>query len=114
MKTKYGNFTTNQIKEVKKSLRGSIFFVLFCIDPATAYEHIGIDVNQLFDSLLYKMDGLNELLMNQKELVDVMSLLEEARVQYNQNDFDFKLCRKLLLDAGSEVMKLREGDEDAL
>ena len=57
MKTKYGNFTTNQIKEVKKSLRGSIFFVLFCIDPATAYEHIGIDVNQLFDSLLYKMDG---------------------------------------------------------
>ena len=51
MKTKYGNFTTNQIKEVKKSLRGSIFFVLFCIDPATAYEHIGIDVNQLFDEI---------------------------------------------------------------
>ena len=114
MKTRYGNFTTNQIKEVKKSLRSSIFFVLLCIDPATAHEHSEIDVNKLFDNLLYKIDGLNELLMYQHELVDIMSLLQEAKVQYNSENFDFGVCRKLILDAGSEVLKLKEGDENAL
>lgn len=114
MKTKYGNFTANQIKETKKSLRSSIFFVLLCIDPETAQEHAEIDVNKLFDNLLYKIDGLNDLLMNQKELVNVMSLLQEAKLQYNRIDYNFSICRKLILDAGSEVLKLKEGDEDAL
>lgn len=114
MKTKYGSFTTKQMKEAKKSLRSSIFFVLLCIDPETAHEHSEIDVNQLFDNLLYKIDGFNELLMYQKELVNVMSLLQEAKLQYNREDYDFGLCRKLILDAGSEILKLKEGDGDAL
>lgn len=113
MKTKYGKFSSNQIKEVKKSLRSSIFFILLCVDPVTAHEHSEIDVNQLFDNLLFKIDGLNELLMYQKELVNIMSLLQEAKIQYNQEDFEFSTCRKLILDAGSEVLKLKEGDEDA-
>lgn len=114
MKTKYGQFSSGQIKEVKKSLRSSIFFILLCIDPATAEEHKEINVDKLFDHLLYKIDGLNELLMYQKELVNVMSLLQEAKIQYNRENYDFGICRKLILDAGSEVLKLQEGDADAL
>ncbi len=114
MKTKYGSFTADQIRETKRSLRGSIFFVLLCIDPETAHEHTEVDVNKLFDNLLFKIDGLNEILMHQKELVDIMSLLQEAKIQYNRPDYDFSICRKLILDAGSEVLKLKDGDSDAV
>ena len=43
-----------------------------------------------------------------------MCLLQEAKLQYNRTDYNFSVCRKLILDAGSEVLKLKEGDEDAL
>jgi len=38
-----------------------------------------------------------------------MSLLESALQEYEKGEeFDFSLYRKLVLDAGSEVMKIRE------
>jgi len=39
-----------------------------------------------------------------------MSLLEQALSLYDEKDFNFKLYRKLLLDAGSEVLKIKGGD----
>ena len=43
-----------------------------------------------------------------------MSLLKAAQDVYNQPDFDFKAYRKLVLDAGVEVLKIKDGDEDAV
>ena len=40
-----------------------------------------------------------------------MSYLEEARTEYNRNNFDFSAYRNLILTAGAEVMKLREVDD---
>ena len=108
MKHLYGEFTQNQITQTKKSLRGSIFFLLLCVDNKTAHEYKEVDVNKCFKGLLLKLGGLNELLMNQPELVIVMSLLQAAMNEYNNPEFEFKTYRKLILDAGAEVEKLKE------
>ena len=104
----YGEFTQNQIAEIKKSLRGSIFFLLLCVDKETAPEYKDVDVNKSFNGLLLKIGGLNHLLMCQPELVTVMSLLQAAMMEYNNPEFNFHVYRKLILDAGAEVDKLKE------
>jgi hypothetical protein len=108
MKHLYGEFTRDQIVQAKKSLRGSIFFLLLCVDEETASEYENIDVNRSFQGLLLKISGMNELLMNQPELVTVLSLLQAAMTEYNSPKFDFQTYRKLILDAGAEVEKLKE------
>ena len=108
MKHLYGEFTQNQIAQTKKSLRGSIFFLLLCVDNKTSHEYKEVDVNKCFKGLLLKLGGLNELLMNQPELVMVLSLLQAAMNEYNNPEFEFKTYRKLILDAGAEVEKLKE------
>lgn len=110
MKNLYGEFTQSQIAQVKKSLRGSIFFLLLCVDPQTSWEYENIDVNKCFEGLLLKLGGMNDLLMNQPEIVTTMSLLQAAMNEFNKIDFDFKVYRKLILDAGAEIKKLKEGD----
>jgi len=41
-----------------------------------------------------------------------MSLLESALIEYQSECFNYMKYRKLILDAGSEVMRLKEGDTD--
>lgn len=125
METLYGKFTSEQIAQTKKTLRGSIFFLLLCVDPRTSWEYENVDVNKSFEDILLKLDGLNDLLLNPPEIVITMSLLQEARKEFkkinenkmNENkmrgNFDFRLYRKLILDAGAEIDKIKEGDEDA-
>ena len=110
MKNLYGEFTQEQISQTKKSLRGSIFFLLLCVDPKTSWEYKDVDVNKCFNGLLLKMGGMNELLLCQPELVTTMSLLQAALVEFNSPEFDFCTYRKLILDAGAEINKLREED----
>ena len=108
MKHLYGEFTQNQITQTKKSLRGSIFFLLLCVDNNTSHEYKDVDVNKCFKGLLLKLGGMNQLLMNPPELVTVMSLLQAAMIEYNNPEFNFKTYRKLILDAGAEVDNLKE------
>ena len=107
----YGEFTQSQIAETKKSLRSSVFFLLLCVDKRTAQDYENIDVNKCFEGLLLKLGGLNDLLMNQPEIVTTMSLLQAAKREYNKDRLNFYRYRKLILDAGSEIEKLKEGDE---
>ena len=106
----YGEFSENQIAQTKKSLRGSIFFLLLCVDTKTSWEYKDVDVNKCFNGLLLKIGGLNELLLKQPEIVTTMSLLQAALMEYNSTDFNFSTYRKLILDAGAEIEKLREED----
>lgn len=110
MKHLYGEFSENQISQTKKSLRGSIFFLLLCVDTKTSWEYQDVDVNKCFEGLLLKIGGLNELLLKQPEIVTTMSLLQAALMEYNSPDFNFFTYRKLILDAGAEINKLREED----
>lgn len=105
---KYGEFSENQIALTKKSIRGSIFFLLLCVDNETKDEYEDVDVNEAFTNLLNKLGGLNSILFEPPELVTVISLLERAMWTYNKPKFNFYKYRKLLLDAGSEVLKIKE------
>lgn len=105
-----GEFSENQISQTKKSLRGTIFFLLLCVDPKTSWEYKDVDINKCFTGLLYKISGLNKLLFEPVEIVTTMSLLQSAFDELNSSDFDFSAYRKLILDAGAEIEKLREED----
>ena len=110
MKHKYGNFTESQMLLTKKSIRKQIFFLLLCVDPKTKDNYQHIDINDAFKGLLYKLDGLNSVLGEPQQLVDTMSLLEEALIQYNKPVFDFKVYRRLILSAGSLIDTIKEVD----
>ena len=114
-KSLYGKFNEKQIAQVIKSLRGSIFFLLLCVDRKTSHEYENVDVNKCFDGLLLKLGGMNDLLMNQPEIVTTMSLLLAAKKEFNKDRLNFYKYRKLILDAGSEIKKiLKDGGEDAI
>lgn len=114
MKHLYGEFSHNQVEETKKYIRSSIYFLLLCADPNTCDEYPDIDVNQTFESLLTKLGGFNKLLYYHKNVVDIMSLLKAAQSVYNEPTFDFRKYRKLILDAGAEVLKIKDGDDNAI
>ena len=110
MKHKYGEFTRNQISEIKQSLRKSIFFLLLYVDPKTKQEYVDVNINQAFCGLLHMLGGMNEILFYPPELVKIISLLQAALTEVNKTDFNFSVYRKLILDAGAEVERIKECD----
>ena len=110
MKHKYGNFTETQMLLTKRSLRKQIFFLLLCVDPETKDNYTHVDVGEAFEGLLYKLDGLNSILGEPQEIVDTISLLEEALIKYKEPEFNFRTYRRLILSAGSLIDDIREDD----
>lgn len=110
MKHKYGNFTETQMLLTKQSIRKQIFFLLLCADPKTKDNYAHIDVSEAFKGLLYKLDGLNSVLREPQELVETISLLEEALIKYNEPEFNFRTYRRLILNAGSLIDAIKEVD----
>lgn len=107
---KYGHYSPTQIHSTKLSLQKSIFFLLLYVDPKTKGEYPNTDVIEAFRNLQYKLAGLNSILLEPPELVNTMALLESAMLEYTSERFDWAQYRKLILDAGSEIMKVKEGD----
>ncbi len=107
MMYKYGEFQEHQIAEAKQIMRKQIFFLLLIVDPDTAGQY-DVSVYDAFDNVLRTFGGLNDLLGFPAELVMVMSLLNAAFLEYKSCTFRFKVYRKLILDAGNEVLKIKE------
>jgi hypothetical protein len=112
MKNKYGSYSSAQIHSTKLSIRKSIFFLLLYVDPNTKGDYPHINVTDAFRSLQYRLNGLNSILLEPPELVDTMSILESAMNEYNSECFSFDVYRKLILDAGSRIMDVKEGDQE--
>ena len=108
VKYKYGEFKTKQIRETKETIRKQIFFLLLLADPATKGQYPDVDIKLAFDNLLHKFNGFNSLLSYPPEVVEVLSILEEARGELDKPEFDFEIYRKLVLDAGATVVKIKE------
>jgi len=106
---KYGEFESNQIHLTKEKLRKKIYFLLLIVDPNTADEY-HVDVEKAFRNVQYMLDGYNSLVGYPREVVTIASLLEEALLNY-QNGLDFPVYRKLVLDAGKEVLNIKEVDD---
>ena len=108
MTHKYGEFSRYQISEIIQALRKQIFFMLLYVDPETNEEYKDVNIDNAFVNLLYKIGGLNSVLCEPPELVTVISLLEAARIEYGKDNFNFKIYRKLVLDSGAEILKIKE------
>ena len=108
MEYKYGKFSDSQFFQYQKKIQNSIFFLLLCADKKTKENFLNVDVNKAFENLQYRISGLNSILSYPPEVVHVVTLLEEARRIYNQTPFQFLVYKKLILDAGAEIMKIKE------
>ena len=108
MNYKYGEFSENQISKMKESMRKQIFFLLLLADPATKNDYSNVNIKEAIVSLLFKIDGFNSLLFYPVEIVKIQSLLEEALIQLDSPEFSFEVYRKLILDAGAEVLNIKE------
>lgn len=106
---KYGSFDEEQIRLTKEKLRKKIYFLLLIADPNTA-DNYDVDVVAAFKNIQHVLDGYNSLTGYPREVVTVASLLEKALLNY-QDNFDFQLYRKLVLDAGREIMNVKEVDD---
>lgn len=111
MDGKYGNYADEQMYAIKKYFQKSIFFLLLYVDPETKDSYCNINITEAFTDLQNKLCGFNELLDYPAELIIVMSLLERALMLYQSGEIEtnFKLYRKLILDAGAEMMKIGGG-----
>lgn len=106
MKYKYGEFDSQQIEYAKKDIRKQIFFLLLIVDPKTKSKYENINVNDAFTNVFNILNGLNSLLDSPQELVIAICYLESALLEYNSADFEFKIYRKLILDAGHIISLL--------
>lgn len=108
MEYKYGDFTSEQITATKEKMRKQIFFLLLVVDPKTSHEYAYVDVDAAFENILTTFGGLNDLLNYPQELVEVMTLLNAAYLEYKASDFEWERYRKLILNAGCTVLKIKE------
>ena len=103
----YGEFSPEQISGTKARLKKRIFYLLFIVDPKTAVNFQSVDIRKAFDSLLVEFGGLNNLLGYPVELVSILSLINAAKLEYENPDFDWMRFRKTVLDAGALVDSIK-------
>lgn len=106
MQNKYGTFNDEQMENYKVKLHKELFWLLIYKDPNTKDKYQNVDFNKYFDSLMRKINGLNELLFYPTEIVAIMSLLEAALIESKKEDFDYQIYRKLVLDSHALVDKI--------
>ena len=103
MDYKYGTLTSEQIHAEKEKLKDAIFILL-------PYKESNYELlDKYFESLLFRINGLNNLFSNQPEIITLMSLLEAARYEDS-----FMKYRKAILDATALVDSIKECDVDGV
>ena len=108
MDYKYGEFTSNQIADIKHLLQKKIFFLLLIVDPETR-ENYDVNVTEAFEEVLQTLSGFNSLLNNPVEVVEISCKLSAALEEYSKGiAFNYKMCRRLILGAGKEVELIKE------
>lgn len=102
MESKYGDFKITQVVEHKQVLHDNILALLYM------KEENSPTLENYFSSLLWRLSGYNEIFGNQAIMIDIMSNLEEARIEASQDSCDFKKYRKLVLDSFNMIDRLKE------
>lgn len=102
MKHNYGDFTVKQVSDYKKSLHASVHWLL--IYKEEEYEFL----DKYFTSLLTKISGLNKIFIDDKAILKLMVAIQSAKDESEKDDCDFKLYRKIILDAHSLIDEITE------
>lgn len=104
METKYGIFPRSQISEHKNELHDNVLTLLYMKEKECP------TLDNYFSSLLWRLNGYNEIFGNQPIMIDIMSNLEEARIEALKEDYNHTKYRKLILDVFNSLDKLKESD----
>lgn len=93
IKHRYGTFQSDQFAEYSnKTLHSMIHFLLI-------YAEQNKDLlNNYFQIVQYKLNGLNELLEYPSVMVEMMALVESAKLEFHSPDYSHTRYRKLVLD----------------
>lgn len=108
--TIYGQFEEEQFSNYKEKLHKKLFWLLLYKDPKEADKYTYVNFEKYYGSLMRELDGLNEIISYPKEMVEIMALLEAALIESRKEDFDYRVYRKLVLDAHHLVDDLEEVD----
>ena len=101
MKGLYCDYNSDQTKQYIKKLHSLVHWLLVYKDTDEA------TLGSYFSVVQYKIAGLNSLLLNPPELVELMGLIESARLEYlKQDECDSKLFRRTVLDAHALIDKI--------
>lgn len=101
----YGTFSDEQITKYKKKLHSKIHWLLI-YKEADDYEYF----NNYFINLMREINSLGSVFNNQEEVIELLVTLQSAFEESLKKDCNFKLYRKLILDAHSLVDKMFEED----
>lgn len=104
MDYKYGVYPSKQFKDYKKRLHSLIHWLLIY-----AEENSSI-LDSYFEKVQFKLDGLNELINYPPQLVEIMNLIEAARLEFHKENYNHELYRKTILDIHDLIDKLPDGD----
>lgn len=106
METKYGTISEKQVQGFKKHLHKIIHWLLIYKDTNPEI------LNNYFNTVQFKLNGLNELLKYPEEMMEIMILVESARIEFNKTPCNHKLYRHAILDAHDLVDELLDKDSD--
>ena len=104
MNYKYGTYPNEQFEDYKKRLHSLIHWLLIY-----AEENNSI-LDSYFEKVQFKLDGLNELINYPTQMVEIMNLVEAARIEFNKPNYNHEIYRKTILDIHDLIDKLPDGE----
>ena len=114
MKYLYGEFTDEQINEAVRQMHNDIHKLLLYKDKRIEEKIFDSDDDYVkyFTNLLFRFGGLNELLGEPKQMVSLMSTLQAAYDEIQNQHFRYKKFRKAILDCHGYIKSFFEPDEE--
>ena len=107
---KYGSFDISQFNKYKERMRKKIFWLIIYTDSETNEQYKDVDVIAYHKHIMEQISGLSSLLFYSSKVVDILCSLEAALSILEKDEFDFQSYRKLVLDAGAMMDRLKVGD----
>lgn len=106
----YGNFSYRQITYNVKFMHGKVHKLLLYKDKnikQTIFRN-EVEFNNYFINLLLYFNGLNKLLGEPEKMIPLMATLQSAYELVLSTNFNYKLYRKLILDAHGLIKSMFE------
>ncbi len=104
MQYKYGIYPNEQFDDYKQRIHSWIHWLLIYA------ERQDPTLNMYFEKLQYKLDGLNELINYPTQLIEIMNLVESAKIEYNKENYSHRIYRKIILDIHELIDNIPTGD----
>lgn len=104
MNYKYGELPHEQIHEYKTRIHSWVHWLLIYAEKKDT------DLNNYYDKVQYKMDGLNSLLNYPTQVIEIMNLIESAKIEYNNPDYSHDKYRKIIFEVHELIDRIPEGD----